>query len=240
MTLPMRRRTVIARIAVSRSRPDQNLKHRHPAARLLRASALRAARRKSSRYPARCRASRSSSRRARAERIGQRRREEREDLAPAEEHHARQQHEQHGVPRGVSSHSAIATPSSANAKHIVFSRPTRSDTQPNNGRVRPLVKRSMVSASGRRRHAEHEHVGDAEIRRERRHLRGDHQAGRRHHRHHREHQPEKRRPEHLAGRSFGTLEAFGAAPPTGAAAACAGGVRKPSDARKPTTAETAP
>ena len=31
---------------------------------------------------------------------------------------------------------------------IVFSRPMRSDTQPKNGRVRPLVMRSMVSASG--------------------------------------------------------------------------------------------
>ena len=44
---------------------------------------------------------------------------------------------------------AIARPSSPKASAMVFSRPMRSDTQPKNGRVRPLQKRSIVSASGR-------------------------------------------------------------------------------------------
>ena len=48
----------------------------------------------------------------------------------------------------VNSHSVIAAPSSANAITIVFSRPIRSDSQPKNGRVRPLVIRSSDSASG--------------------------------------------------------------------------------------------
>src|SRR6478672_5117755 len=67
----------------------------------------------------------------------------------------------------VSSHNAMATPSSAKAKNIVFSRPILSETQPNSGR--------------------------AEVGGEGGHLRGDHEARRGHHGHHREHQPEDRR-----------------------------------------------
>src|SRR3984957_15194834 len=38
----------------------------------------------------------------------------------------------------VSSQTVIATASSAKAQNIVFSRPMRSETQPKNGRVKPL------------------------------------------------------------------------------------------------------
>jgi hypothetical protein len=42
----------------------------------------------------------------------------------------------------------MAIPSKPNASSMVFSRPIRSETQPKNGRVRPLVNRSKVRASG--------------------------------------------------------------------------------------------
>src|SRR6202171_3251496 len=48
----------------------------------------------------------------------------------------------------VSNQSVIAIPSSPKAMNMVLSRPIRSDTQPKKGRVKPLVKRSIVKASG--------------------------------------------------------------------------------------------
>ena len=42
----------------------------------------------------------------------------------------------------------IAIASRPNAIVIVYSRPILSDTQPNNGRVKPFVTRSMVNANG--------------------------------------------------------------------------------------------
>src|SRR5580698_2368266 len=44
--------------------------------------------------------------------------------------------------------SSTAAASSENAISMVFSRPIRSDTQPKNGRVNPLVIRSSVNANG--------------------------------------------------------------------------------------------
>jgi len=83
---------------------------------------------------------------------------------------------------------------------IVLSRPMRSDTQPKNGLVRPLVMRSMVRASGKRGEAEHNDVGNAEIAREGGELRDHHESTGRHHRHHDEEQPENRRLQHRGGR----------------------------------------
>src|ERR1700688_2181554 len=48
----------------------------------------------------------------------------------------------------VSNHRVIAIASSPKAMNMGFSRPIRSDTQPKNGRVNPLVTRSSVKASG--------------------------------------------------------------------------------------------
>src|SRR3984893_14664041 len=48
----------------------------------------------------------------------------------------------------VSNHRVIAMASSPKASNRVVSRPIRSDTQPKNGRVNPLVIRSNVKASG--------------------------------------------------------------------------------------------
>ncbi len=81
-----------------------------------------------------------------AERIGERRREE-QDIPPAKEHHPGEQDKQQRIFRHASQ-SIIATPSSAKAINMVCSRPKRSEINPNSGRVKPLVKRSIVNASG--------------------------------------------------------------------------------------------
>ena len=120
------------------------------------------------------------------------------DLAPAEEHHPGHQHEQHWV-LASASHSAIATPSIPNARHMVFSRPIRSDSQPKNGRVRPLVKRSMVSARGSAARPQTTALVMPNSPAKAGHLRRHHQAGGGHQRHHDEHQPEDRRAQHRGG-----------------------------------------
>ena len=49
----------------------------------------------------------------------------------------------------VITHANIATASKPKAIVMVYSRPIRSDTQPNIGRVKPLVTRSIVKAKGK-------------------------------------------------------------------------------------------
>lgn len=82
-----------------------------------------------------------------AERIGERRREEREDLPQPKNTTPESRTNSSGSSRHASQ-SIIATPSSAKAINMVCSRPKRSEINPNSGRVKPLVKRSIVNASG--------------------------------------------------------------------------------------------
>ena len=83
-----------------------------------------------------------------AERIGQRRGKQREDLAPAEKHHARQERRTTARCRATAPSAATAQPPSGRRWPSCSRGRCWSDTQPKNGRVRPLVMRSTVSASG--------------------------------------------------------------------------------------------
>src|SRR2546428_12719567 len=80
--------------------------------------------------------------------ICQRRWKERENLAPAEEHHTGHNHKCGSVRPGRQP-DRHCEPLQGEGNYIVFSRPIWSDTQPKNGRVRPLANRSIDSARGR-------------------------------------------------------------------------------------------
>jgi hypothetical protein len=130
----------------------------------------------------------------------------------------------------------MPTPSSAEGDEHRVLAADMSDTQPKNGRVRPVQDAVDRQREGQRRqrHADQadRHVVDLEVLGDRRELRGRHQAaGADHHEHH-VHHPEDRRAEHL-GRACS--RAASAAPCAGGPPATSPGRRRAQQQRRSMT-----